>query len=280
MHKFVSFNNKTLDAADVAISPISYAALYGKGVFTTIAIHRGKAFLWEKHWRRLVENADRIGLDKSEFTEYSVLSSLNALLQKQNIFEARCRITFFDESPPNLWSIESGKKTSLLITTADFREVSTLKLTISPFRINSSSPLANIKSCNYFENILTLEKAKENGFDEAIRLNDRGEISSASMANIFWTNNGKLFTPSLKTGCLAGTTRELIIENHEVQEIELNIANFEFDEIFLTSSGFGIVKAYFAEAMPNSDFSRTFRSLSKLIECKKNLLLVNEDVRN
>jgi branched-subunit amino acid aminotransferase/4-amino-4-deoxychorismate lyase len=270
MHRFVSFNNKIFEATDITASPISTAALYGKGIFTTIAIHRGKPFLWEKHWRRLTDNADRIGLDKSQFSEDLVLSSLIDLIQKPDISEARCRVTFFDESQPNLWSIDSSKKTSILITTADTHKVSKLKLAVSPFRINSMSPLVNIKSCNYLENILALENAKKNGFDEAIRLNERGEISSAIMANIFWTNTGKLFTPSLKTGCLAGTIRELIIENREVFEVEQNIADFTFDEIFLTSSGLGIADAYFGETKQSSELSQTFKSISELLDYKKN----------
>jgi branched-chain amino acid aminotransferase len=269
MHKLVSFNNQIFDATNITVTAISSAALYGKGIFTTIAIHRGMPFLWEKHWRRLTDNANRIGLSISEFSEDSVLSSLNNLVEKLNISEARCRVTFFDESQPNLWSIDSAKKISLLITTADALKVSNLKLTISPFRINSMSPLANIKSCNYLENILALENARENTSDEAIRLNERGEISSAIMANIFWTNAGKLFTPSLKTGCLAGTMRELVIENRDVYEVEQNIADFIFDEIFLTSSGLGIATAYFGEAKHSSELSQTFKSLSELVDYKK-----------
>jgi branched-chain amino acid aminotransferase len=242
MHKFVSFNNQVFEVADITISPISSAALYGKGVFTTIAIHCGKPFLWEKHWRRLTDNANRIGLDKSQFSESLVLRSLLDLIEKQNIPDARCRLTFFDESQPNLWSIDSGNKTSLLITTADRHKTSKLKLSVSPFRINSTSPLANIKSCNYLENTLALEEAKKRKFDEAIRINERGEITSACMANIFWQTGSQLFTPSLKTGCLAGTTRECIIENNEVFEVEEPIESLEnADAIFLTSSGIGCV---------------------------------------
>ena len=61
------------------------------------------------------------------------------------------------------------------------------------------------------------------------------------MGNIFWLqfDNERLYTPSLKTGCLAGTTRELIIENFEVEEVEINV-NLFFglaETIFFTSSG-------------------------------------------
>ena len=61
MHKFVFFNQQLISNSDSKISAVSSAALYGKGVFTTVAIKDKKAFLWEKHWRRLNDNAEKIG---------------------------------------------------------------------------------------------------------------------------------------------------------------------------------------------------------------------------
>ena len=63
------------------------------------------------------------------------------------------------------------------------------------------------------------------------------------MANLFWTKDGKLFTPSLRTGCLAGTTREYILENIECKEVEVGIDEINrADSIFLTSAGLGIAR--------------------------------------
>lgn len=248
MHKFVSFNGKIIPASKTYLSAISSATLYGKGIFTTIAIYDSKPFLWEKHWSRLLDNASRIGLD-FEFPEETILAELNRLISKNEIKNGRIRLTFFDESAKEIWAIENDKKNSYLITSADFRPLAdNLKLTISPYRVNSTSPLANIKSCNYLENILAFEEAKKMGFDEAIRLNERGEISSACMANIFWIKNEQIFTPSIKTGCLAGTMREYIMENIEVFEAEESLEILQkADAIFLSSAGLGIRKTFFSK---------------------------------
>ena len=91
--------------------------------------------------------------------------------------------------------------------------------------------------------MLGYEEATKRGFHEAIRLNERGEIASACMANVFWKKGGKLYTPSLKTGCLPGTTREFILENIECEEVEAGIEALEnADRIFLTSAGIGVVR--------------------------------------
>ena len=91
---------------------------------------------------------------------------------------------------------------------------------------------------------MTLEEAKARGFDEAVRLNERGFVASGCMANVFWSKDGRLFTPSLKTGCLPGTTREYILENLDCQEVEAGIEELDTaEQIFLTSAGLGVVSA-------------------------------------
>lgn len=245
MHKFISFNRLILPAETAFLSATSSAALYGKGIFTTVAIYNSKPFLWEKHWRRLSENAREIGIQLSDFTEEIVRKSLSEIAEKNNFKRGRARISFFDESSGGVWKIETNRKTSLLIQTADFRLIKNkLSLMVSSFRVNSTSPLANIKSCNYLENIFALEDAQAKGFDEAIRLNEKDEIVSACSANLFWKKYAEIYTPSLETGCLNGTTRQFVLENFAVEERKADLAELKkADEIFLTSAGIGIVKA-------------------------------------
>jgi branched-subunit amino acid aminotransferase/4-amino-4-deoxychorismate lyase len=262
MRKFISFNQQIISANDAKISAISSASLYGKGIFTTIAIYGGKPFLIEKHWRRLCENSAKLGIKLID--EEIFVAEIYKLIEANKVINGRMRITFFDESASKIWQFPTENKTSFLIVTADLREVSKINLTISPFTINSTSPLANTKSCNYLEQIITLEDAQNRGFDEAIRLNERGEIASATMANLFWTKDRKLFTPSLKTGCLQGTTREFILENYECFEVETGLENLEnADDIFLTSSGIGIKRATFGEETAVKD-DKVFQFLQSL----------------
>ncbi len=268
IHEKIFFNNQILFVDNVSLSAISSAAFYGKGIFTTLAIYNSKPFLWEKHWKRLTENADKLGIDLTEFSEESVKNSLLQIIKENKITNARARITFFDESASGVWFYKTNKKTSLLITTGDLRTISeNFRLTISPFCVNSTSPLVGIKSCNYLENILALEDAKSKDFDEAIRLNERGEIVSACMANIFWIKDGKIFTPDLETGCLKGTTRSLIIENFAVEETKANLADLnDADDIFLTSSGIGVLRISKFENKKFTQLSETFIQIKKFFD--------------
>jgi branched-subunit amino acid aminotransferase/4-amino-4-deoxychorismate lyase len=220
-------------------------SLYGKGVFTTVAICNAEPFLWEKHWKRLADNTARLRLDISAHSERSVRDAVSEAVERNEIANGRARISFFDDSPAELWGGNGEKRISLLILVSERRQVPReFKLTTSPYRINTTSPLAAVKSCNYLEQLMAVEEAKARDYHEAIRLNERGEIASACMANVFWLKGERLFTPRLRTGCVAGTTREYILENLKCEEVEVGIdALRQADDIFLTSAGIGVVQA-------------------------------------
>lgn len=230
--------------------PGSRILLYGKGVFTTIAVHEAKPIFWEKHWKRLTENAARLGIDLLRYAETEIRDAVHGAAAE--LKTGRVRVSFFDESQAELWGEEGEREVSLSVLTGrPRRRPANPGLTISPHRVNSTSPLAGIKSCNYLEPLMALQEAKTRGFEEGIRLNERGEITSACVANVFWVKDDGLFTPSLRTGCLAGTTREYILENLACEEVEAGIeALQEADEIFLTSAGIGALQAAEFEGRP------------------------------
>jgi 4-amino-4-deoxychorismate lyase len=233
MHKFISFNGEICSPADANVPALSSAALYGWGIFTSVAVYDGHPFLWEKHWTRLRHYAEAVGIDISQVLERDVYLDLLAVIDANKLADARARITFFDNSA-GFWNCAARDLPD------DFR------LTVSPFHLNSSSALAGIKSCNYLENLLAWEKAKEAGFDEAARLNEREEVTSGCIANIFWVKGGTLYTPSLNTGALSGTTRAHVLElareeGIECVEVEAPLSVLlAADECFLTSAGVGI----------------------------------------
>ena len=242
MHRYSMFDNRLTERGAAGISALSGAALYGRGVFTTVAIRGGVPFLWEKHWRRLNADAAKLGIGLSAHPEPTVSDALAKLIDANEIISGRARITFFDESPTALWPFDAPKKTSILITTADVRKAfESVRVGVSPFAANTRSPLSGVKSCNYLEKVLALEEAKARGLEEAVVLNEDANLTSGCAANLFWSEGGKLFTPALSTGCLAGTTREFAIETFECAEGVCGIDVLRgADQIYLTSAGIGV----------------------------------------
>ncbi len=245
MHQFVSFNLEIINSNQARINPISGAVFYGAGVFTTIPIFNGRPFLWEKHWQRINQNALKLGIEIARFSENAVCTAVDEIVRHNKVNSGRARLTIFDQSRMELWPADSGLESALLISTADLRVFpSELNLTLSPYPVNSSSPLSNVKSANYMDHILALNEARSRGFDEAVRINERGEIVSACMANLFWIMGKEIFTPRLSTGALAGTTRDLIANWYHVTESSVSVEELSLAEgLFLTSAGLGVVPA-------------------------------------
>src|SRR5437868_2321083 len=119
MHKVASLNGKIIVAGDATISAVSSAALYGRGVFTTVAIHHGEPFLWEKHRRRLRADSVRIDLDISTISFEAIEHSLAQLIRENAVKNGRGRITVFDENPGAIWAADKTGRISTLIITSD-----------------------------------------------------------------------------------------------------------------------------------------------------------------
>lgn len=244
MDRFLSFNFEISDTDSATIPAASGAALYGRSLFTTIALRHGRLFLWPKHRRRLSVHAKALGITLAESLLDSIGVEIERLVSANDRADGRVRVTLFDRAA-ELWQDEQRSGIDVLIMSAPTRVVSApLRLTVSPFRIHTSSPVAGLKCGNYLEPLAAFNEARGRGFDECLRFNERGEIVSASLANVFWTRGGDVFTPAIETGCLAGTTREFLIEEARVHEIAASVSELETaDEIFLTSAGIGVATA-------------------------------------
>ena len=250
MHPVIYLNKTMVEATKARVAPVSSAMLYGRGVFTTLAIHQNKPFLWTRHWRRLAAHARKLDVTLDDLTEKNVGDALQKLIAVNQVQVGRARVILLARSGRDIWQAKTpgARKTDLLILTGEAQRVSQngLSLAVSPYRVNTFSPLAGIRSLNYLEHVLSWEEAKMRDFDEAVMLNERGEIVSATMANIFWAKDGTVHTPTLSTGALAGITRECVIELAAKHYIPLVEGIYEMpdlieaDEIFLTSSGLGV----------------------------------------
>jgi branched-subunit amino acid aminotransferase/4-amino-4-deoxychorismate lyase len=239
-----------VEATKARVAPVSSAMLYGRGVFTTVAIHKQKQFLWSRHWERLSSHAGKLTIDLNGLTEKNVGEALQKLIAVNRLTSGRGRVILLARSGPEVWKakITGARKTDILIMTGDPQRVSAngLSLAVSPYRLNTFSPLNGIKSLNYLDHRLSWEEARSRDFDEAVMLNERGEIASASKANIFWVKSGTVHTPMLSTGALAGVTRNCVIELAAKHYIPLVEGVYEMtdltdaEEIFLTSASLGL----------------------------------------
>lgn len=90
-------------------------------------------------------------------------------------------------------------------------------LVTSQVRRNDASPASRLKTLSYLDNVLARREARAAGADEALMLNTKGELACAAAANLFWVSGGRLFTPHLDCGVLAGITRAAVLAAAEAQ---------------------------------------------------------------
>ena len=106
----------------------------------------------------------------------------------------------------------------------------------------SSSWEARFKTLSYLNRIQAKGEAGK-ADEERLMLNEKGEMTSASMANLFWVRKGTLRTPARECGCRAGTVRRWVLERSgkKVEEGGWKPAELDHaEEIFLTNARIGI----------------------------------------
>jgi len=105
-----------------------------------------------------------------------------------------------------------------------------------------ASPFTGTKILSWSFNLVWLEEAQCRGLDEVILLNETGEVSECTSANIFIAQGSHIWTPPLSSGCLPGVTRQLlltevVVPGITIGERTLKPADLEAaDEVFITST--------------------------------------------
>jgi branched-chain amino acid aminotransferase len=102
---------------------------------------------------------------------------------------------------------------------------------------NDKSPLSNIKSLNYLDNIIARNEAAAKGVDDALMVNTRGNIACGTVANVFALVDGGLITPPVADGVLPGVARADVILLTRAEERTISRDTLaKATEVFLTNA--------------------------------------------
>jgi branched-chain amino acid aminotransferase len=106
-----------------------------------------------------------------------------------------------------------------------------------PWPRNEHGALSGLKTTSYGENVRALAYANTRGGSEAIFPNTAGNLCEGTGTNVFIVSEGRLITPPLSAGCLAGVTRALVIEWAGASEQDVPLSALaDADEAFLTGT--------------------------------------------
>jgi branched-chain amino acid aminotransferase len=233
-------NGQLVEVEKAAISPFDHGLLTGDGIFETLISYRGEPFAHTRHYRRLTEAAQRLGLKVPAHDLF--VGALREVIQASGLEHARLRFTVTGGEGP-LGSGRGASKQTLLAAASpvpDFPAVANV-VTV-PYPRNERGALAGIKTVSYAENVMALHFAKERGGDEAIFGNLAANLCEGTGTNIFVVRDGKLITPPVSSGCLSGITRSVLLDlcrdqGIPVEETDIPLADLDrADEAFLTST--------------------------------------------
>ena len=244
----VWLDGEIVDAGAARVSAFDHGITVGDGVFETLKVVGGVPFALTRHLERLAFSAAGLGLSvppegtlRAAVAETLAAATPGAAGSSGGL---RLRITLTG-GPGPLGSERGDSGPTLLLATAPLAVwPQTAKVLVVPWTRNERSATAGLKTTSYAENVVALAHAKSLGASEALLANTRGLICEGTGSNVFVVTAGKVLTPPLASGCLAGVTRALVLEwgsderdGYEV--VEQNVTASDLlgaDEVFLTSS--------------------------------------------
>jgi branched-chain amino acid aminotransferase len=253
MHRFLLHNDEVRDAGDLIVSPGQLGLLNGWGVFSTLRVYSGAMFQWERHWARMRRDAVRLRVPFPEDPAW-LEQRLHRLIDANHASDATLRVAIVRNRGGawlKMWEgPAANREFDAIAFTADVNPWSAdkgVRLGLIPNARHAANEFAGAKILSWAQNLTWFERAHEQGFDEVVLLNERGEVAECTSANIFAVKfddqgNGRVWTPPLSSGCLPGVTRAVLLEDVRVAGVEiaektLVPADLEAaDEVFITST--------------------------------------------
>jgi branched-chain amino acid aminotransferase len=239
--------------AEAKVHVLSHALHYGSGVFEGIRAYetsRGAA-VWhlDEHLKRLYRSAKLYHLEIPYSIEALVQATkdvirangLNACYVRPLVVRGYGEMGVNPLNAPVNVVIAVWPWGAYLGEDALERGV---RIKISSWRRNAqnSLPAAAKATGQYINSVLAKVESLKAGYDEAIMLNEAGQITDGSGENVFVVRDGVLSTPPTQAGCLDGVTRNVVITlardlGYPVKEENLVRTDiYNADECFFTGT--------------------------------------------
>ena len=249
----VWLDGRIVDGENAKISVTDHGLLYGDGIFEGMRVIGRRVFRLDDHMHRFETSAKAIGLElpigradirsivldtARAFGSDSAYIRLIATRGEGElgVDPATCR-------GPCIICMVGG--ISLFPREKLVRGID--MVTVSMRRPAADMLDPRVKSLNYLNSVLAKREARLRGADEALLLNQFGNVAEASVANVFAVIKEVLITPPATDGALAGITRMSVLEcaaELGIKTREATLGRFDLlgaNEVFLTGTGARLV---------------------------------------
>jgi branched-chain amino acid aminotransferase len=232
----VWIDGRFVEGAEATVPVNDHGLLVGDAVFETAKVVDGVPFALRRHLARLRLSAAGLGLEVPH-DDARLRAAVAALIEANGPGVGRLRITVTSGPGPLGSGRGPGPPSVIMVTGPTGHWGPTTTVVTVAWPRNERSAVAGLKTTSYAENVLAVRAARQAGATEALVPNLRGDLCEGTGSNVFVGLDGRLLTPPLSSGCLAGITRELVLEVSDAVEEDLPMTVLdEADEVFITSS--------------------------------------------
>ncbi len=272
IHANVLYNGRLYPASDKLLSPGQVGLLTGWGVFSTMRVYDGVPFAFDRHWTRMRRDAALMHVPLPEDAQ-AIEQGLDRLIQANSACNAGLRLVVV-RNRQGLWEGPSiTRACDVLALTADLHPwPCEVKLGLKAHARHAACELAGVKVLSWAQNLTWYEEARSRGWDEMLLLNERGEVSECTSANLFAAFPNEVRTPPLSSGCLPGVTREIILREIHVAglpvvESVLFPADLErAEQVFITSTTRHLLPVSHIEGLTIRNCSRACQLLREAFD--------------
>lgn len=269
------FNGELKDADAPLFTGHNRLFRYGDGLFESMRMINGKLNFSKKHMQRLLTGVQLLQL---RLPDNFVANSLEAWAKK--LWEengcppgSRLRLSVFrnDGGYYTPASNDASWHLELWPMEHDQYAINEKGISIELYQDirKPINKLSTLKTSNAELYVLAALHAVAMNVDDAVLINQNGNVIEATGSSLFAVKNGVLYTAPVSEGCVAGIMRSVIMEIAQtnriaVYEVPLPLSILlNSDEVFLTNAVKGItwVGAYRQKRY----FSQTARKVNELL---------------
>ncbi len=238
MHSLLLHNGRLIPTSEKTLSPGQVGFMNGWGVFSTLRVVDGVLFAFERHWARMHKDAELMRVPMPSDPE-AFRRDLLMLVEGNGAHNATLRVAVV-RNRGGLFEgagIEREFET-IAFTTALHAWGKSVKLAVEEQARHGASRFAGVKVTSWIQNLTWLERAKAAGCDEVVLLNEHGRVTECTSANIFAVTADGVWTPPLRSGCLPGVTRSVLLEEVRVPGIAMSERELQLEDLYSAKSVF------------------------------------------
>lgn len=235
-----SDENGRISDAPPQVSLLDHGFLFGDSLYEVVRTYDGKLFTWGEHFDRLVKSGEKTGIAVEPLLPV-LKNRAQEILKKLNEPNAALRI-FVTRGVGKLHiDPRTCEKPEVYMAAWKFDAAAFSKpqrlAVVKTRRVSIHALDPSIKSGNYLNSVMAFREASLLGYDDAVFLNEHGELTELTTSNFGWVKEGRAFTSHTDCGILHGITRKILIDEGLMQAGRFQVdALRTADEAFVLST--------------------------------------------